>query len=395
MNRCDGNRGDSFKWKRLGPSLPIPQKSRHLVKEMKLEVDEKLAEAAVVGGSFLGGGGGGDLKQGLRDAKHSIRIGDVYIIDVDSVPNNSSIVTASAVGAPAAKEKYLVPEQMIRSTELLLELENLNVGGIISCENGGNSTVNGWIQAAALKIPVVDAPADGRAHPTGVMGAMGLHKAEDYVSVQTAVGGNKKKKRWLELFVKGDLERTSRIVREAAVQAGGLVAVTRNPVSKNYVKENSAVGGITQAIEVGKIIKKHKDSLGEMINRIIAYLGGKLIDYGTVKNTTLETKGGFDVGNILVDGKKESRYEIVFWNEFMTLEADGKYLGSFPDLIVLLNTENSLPLTSAEIKRGQRVAILVVPQAHILLGAGVKDPEVLKQAERVIGKRLIKKVKKC
>ncbi len=356
---------------------------------MKLKINERLAEAAVLGGAFFGGGGGGDLKQGLRDAKLAIELGDVIIIDIDSVPKDSLIVTASMVGAPAAKEKYLMPSHMIKSTELLIEIEKMEVGGIISSENGGYSTINGWIQSAILGIPIIDAPADGRAHPTGIMGAMGLHKLPEYTSIQTAVGGDKKKGCYIELFVKGNLEKASKMVREAAVQAGGLVAVTRNPIFPEYVKENAAVGGITQAIEVGKIIQAHKDNVEEMINKILKYLGGKFIDYGVVKDCTLETRGGFDIGSILIEGNRRDTYEITFWNEYMTLESGKRRLGTFPDLIVTINVENSLPLSSAEIKKGQKVAILVVPKEKLLLGAGVKDLDVLKQVEKTIGKKIV------
>ena len=58
------------------------------------------------------------------------------------------------------------------------------LAGIIPNENGAGSGVNGWIQAAALNLPMVDAPANGRAHPTGLMGAMGLHRQKDYHSVK-------------------------------------------------------------------------------------------------------------------------------------------------------------------------------------------------------------------
>lgn len=356
---------------------------------MRLKINEKLAEAAVLGGAFFGGGGGGDLEYGLRHAKLAIELGDVIIVDIDNVPRDSLIVTASMVGAPAAKEKYLTPSHMIKSTELLIEIEKMEIGGIISSENGGYSTINGWIQSAILGIPIIDAPADGRAHPTGIMGAMGLHKLPEYISIQAAVGGNKGSGRYIELFVKGNLERTSRMVREAAVQAGGLVAVTRNPISPEYVKENAAVGGITQAIEVGKIIQAYKNDVEGMIDKVLKYLGGKFIDYGIVKDRTLETRGGFDIGSILIEGDIGDMYEITFWNEYMTLESDKRRLGTFPDLIVTINVKNSLPLSSAEIRKGQEVAILVVPKEKLLLGAGVKDPDVLKQVEMTIGKKMV------
>lgn len=358
---------------------------------MRIRVDEKLAEAAVLGGAFFGGGGGGDLRLGLKHAKLAIEMGEVVIVDVDSIPEDKYIATASMVGAPAAKERYLLPVHAIKSTELFMNVARVPLGGLISSENGGYSTINGWIQSAVLGIPIVDAPTDGRAHPAAVMGSMGLHKLPNYLSIQTAVGGNKEKGKYIEVIVKGSLERAAKMIREAAVQAGGLVAVTRNPVAPDYVKENAAVGAISQAIEVGKIMQENISNPEQMVERIVQYLGGgEVIDKGEVKQVALETKGGFDIGRIIVKGSTVEKYEITFWNEFMTLEdAEGRRYGTFPDLIVMVDLQTGLPLTSAEVKRGDKVLLVTIPKEHIILGTGVKDPDVLKLVEQVIGKKIV------
>jgi DUF917 family protein len=77
------------------------------------------------------------------------------------------------------------------------------LAGIIPNENGAGFGVNGWIQAAALNLPMVDAPANGRAHPTGLMGAMGLHRQINYHSIQSAVGGNPDLDLYLEMTCQG------------------------------------------------------------------------------------------------------------------------------------------------------------------------------------------------
>ena len=110
---------------------------------MRIKVDDRTAEAAVLGGSFFGGGGGGDLKTGLTTAKLAVEFGELYIVDFSEVPGDSYVVTASLVGAPAAKGRYLKPSHMIRSAELLMNYGKVRVGGFISSENGGASTANG------------------------------------------------------------------------------------------------------------------------------------------------------------------------------------------------------------------------------------------------------------
>jgi len=356
---------------------------------MIIRVDESIAEYAIYGGAFLGGGGGGDIETGLKIAKMAIELGEVFISDAENVSKDSYIATASVVGAPAAKEKYLLPMHMIRSAELFIRALDGDIAGFISSENGGTSTANGWIPAAVLGIPVIDAPADGRAHPTGVMGSMGLHKVKEYISLQVAVGGDKMVGRYVEVIARGSLDKVDKIVREAAVQAGGMVAVTRNPLRPSYIKQNAAVGALTKAIEIGRIIRKYWGDAEKICMEVIKYLGGgNIVDIGVVERKLLETRGGYDIGSILIKSKGES-YEITFWNEYMTLENSmGKRLGAFPDLIVTIDVDSGKPLTSAEIIEGCKVLIVVIPKEYIPLGAGVKDPDILAQVEKVIGKKL-------
>ncbi|MEM1580628.1 MAG: DUF917 family protein [Ignisphaera sp.] len=355
-----------------------------------IKVDESIAEAAVLGGAFYGGGGGGDLNTGLRYAKLAIELGDVIILGIDDVLKNedSYIVTSSIVGAPSAHERYVLPSHIIRSVQLLLDVTNISISGFITSENGGLSTVNGWIPAAVFDIPVIDAPADGRAHPTGVMGSMGLHKVADYVSIQTAVGGSKNLNRYIEVIATGSIQKVDKIIREASVQAGGMIAVARNPVAPEFIKKNAAVGALTNAIEVGKIFQKYKNDVEKICEEILKLTYGKIIDKGVVDHVLLESKGGYDIGRIIINGKLD-RYEITFWNEYITLEdSKNRRLATFPDLIVTLNIKTSLPVSSAEIRRGDEILLMAIPKEKIPLGAGVKDIELLKEVERIVNKEI-------
>ncbi len=354
---------------------------------MRIKVDEKTAKAIVLGGAFLGGGGGGDYRMGLQVAKLALELGDLYIVSLDELKPGDLVATASLVGAPAAKEKYVKPAHMVRSAELLMSYAKVSIAGFISSENGGASSTNGWIPAALMGLPVIDAPADGRAHPTGVMGSMGLHKLKDYVSIQAAVGGNKEKGMYVELVASGRLERVDKLVREAAVQAGGMVAVTRNPVTAEYLRGNAAPGALTMAMKIGEIIERYSTSPEEMCYKVIEYIGGgRVVDKGTVEEVVLETRGGYDIGRALIKGSK-TLYEVTIWNEYMTLEdSSGARYATFPDLIVTIDAKTLMPKTSAELVRGDEVLIVVIPKELIPLGAGVKDPEILAQVGNVIGK---------
>jgi len=354
-----------------------------------IEIDEEIVKNAVLGGTLLGGGGGGSLKEGEKLGGLSLAVGIPTLISLDELQDDALLVTVSAVGAPAAKEQYLKPIHYVKAIQLIEEA-GVKVDGLITCENGGLATLNGWFQSAVLEIPVVDAPCNGRAHPIGVMGSMGLHKSKSYISKQVAVGGDRDKDRYLEIYIAANIIEASRIIRQAAVIAGGLVGVARNPVTVKYARENTAVGGISQAIELGKIMREAKEKSPEyMIERAVEFLRGRKVMEGKIQNVKLKTIGGFDVGNVTVRNEKEL-YELTFWNEYMCLENKGQRIGTFPDLIATVDLETGVPLPTAEVREGQNVAILHVPRQELNLGAGMKDPEIFKQIEEVTNKQIIK-----
>ena len=201
----------------------------------------------------------------------------------------------------------------------------------------------------------MDAPCNGRAHPTGLMGSMGLHRIKDYISVQSAVGGNPEIGKHLEAVFKGALESTSSLVRQCAVCAGGLVAVARNPVKASYVKDHGASGAIRLAFNLGEAMMKVKSSDPQAIaSASMDILGGNVITTSRVKDKELVSEGGFDHGKIIL----EDGHEITFWNEYMTLERKGKRINTFPDLIMTLDAENGIPVTSAEVGEGQKIIVV-------------------------------------
>ena len=93
------------------------------------------------------------------------------------------------------------------------------------------------------------------------------------------------------------------MVRLASIEAGGLVAVARNPVKVSYARENCALGGVSYAIDTGKaFLKGLESSVEDAVNGVCTFLNGRVLARGPVQNFSIETTGGFDVGYAAVDG---------------------------------------------------------------------------------------------
>jgi len=349
-----------------------------------MELSPRTVEAAAWGGAFLGGGGGGWPADGLSAGRRALEIGTPRLVPLTELPPDALVVTVSMVGAPAAAERFVRPDDFAEAVTLLNERLGGRIGALIASENGGTASLNGWFQSAVTGIPVADAACDGRAHPTGVMGSMGLDRDERYRSIQCAVGGNPATGRRLQVMVEGALAVCDRMVREASVAAGGLVAVARNPVSPAYVAENGAPGAISRAIALGEIILQKRPAGGDAVAAALAAeTGGRVLARGRVRDHVLETRGGYDVGRARVGD-----VEITIWNEYMTAERSGERLATFPDLISTLDAATGDPVVSAELADGRNLLVVAVPKARLLLGAGVRRPECLAPAEAAVGREM-------
>ncbi len=349
-----------------------------------MKLTEELVQAAAFGGAVLGGGGGGQIEMGLCLGRLALQAGQPHLVSLDELEDQATLVTVSAVGAPSAKDQYLEPKHHVQALQLLISHLDTPVSGLITNENGGLATLNGWFQSAVTGLPVVNAACNGRAHPTGLMGAMGLNTISGYISLQAVVGGSAEAGRHLRLYIEGDAGTAARFVRQAAVEAGGMVAVARNPVPVAYARDNAAVGALQQALTVGQAFlaagNPHKAA-----EAACQVLGGEVVCRARVVEISLRSEGGFDLGQVSLEGG----YELTFWNEFITLEKHGQRLATFPDLITALSTTESRPLSTAELRKGQDLLLIRVPHRCLRLGSGMRQPELFDVVEKAVGKDLV------
>ncbi|MBM7599119.1 DUF917 family protein [Virgibacillus halotolerans] len=338
---------------------------------------------AVYGGCILGGGGGGMISEGLEKVEQAFQYGAPQLITAEELEENDSVVCVSLVGAPSAKEMYLSENQLIDTVQRMQGEYKQPIKALMTNENGAATTTNGWLQAAALNLPFLDAPCNGRAHPTGSMGALNLSEVEDYHSIQAFAGGKDEKA--VSGIVTGSLRNVSDTMRELSVKAGGMIGVCRNPINVKYVKKHAAIGGITQAIELGEILLSSLEG-SERIKAVVKYLNGEIVHTGEVTEFSLEETGGFDVGEVIIDD-----LELTFWNEYMTAEMNEQRLGTFPDLIMTFDARTGMPIVSAEIEKGQKIAVISVPKSELTLSSTMSNKKLLQVIEPIINKKIIRK----
>lgn len=352
-----------------------------------MELTKELCLQALYGGLLLGGGGGGSLQLGLEALEEAFRhTRTLKLLDLSELPPEAILVNVSLVGAPSAKDTCVTIEHWKTVLKNFESNSGLKISGFTTCENGGVSTSNGWIISAVTGIPLVDAPSNGRAHPTGMMGSIGLNRHRDYVTVQSACGG--KGDRYVETVARGSLMAASHLIRQTAVAAGGMCCVLRNPVTVEYARSHAAVGAIAQAMAIGEGYLACQDNVPEILRFLETGYGVETICRGTVCEYNLCMDGGYDVGSLHLKTDSDD-YELTYWNEYMTLEQNGTRIGTFPDLLCTLDAFTGLALSSAEIREGMQVLLLKIPKDRLILGAGMYQKELLQEVEKILKKDLI------
>lgn len=351
-----------------------------------VKLTQTTGKEILLGSWFLGGGGGGLPEGGQAVLEQVLQIGEVQFLDVSDLKPDEVIVTASLVGSPASTTSCVKQEHYRQVYDRFCRDYHKPIRAFTTNEPGGHSVTNGWMISALTGIPMLDAACNGRAHPTGVMGAIGLNAIPGYQSLQTAAGGQGERE--VGLSVTGTVETTSQLVRQAAVQAGGYVTVLRNPVSTEFFKQNASVGVISQAQAIGRHWMNSMDDMGKLLQTLKDLLDCVVLGEGRVERVDLKMSGGFDVGTFLVE-TGQSPLEVTFMNEYMTAERDGTRLATFPDLIAVIDRKTRQPVCSAQLKAGMEVAVVNVPRAKLILGQGMKLPELFLPCEKAIGKPML------
>ncbi len=331
--------------------------------------------AAVIGGAILGGGGGGHIPDGLALGESAVTFGEVELWTIDEFAPDDVIAICAGVGAPGAPDMFLLPVHFLRALERLQDGGGPPVRGLATNENGAMGTVNGWLQAAITGLPVVDAPCNGRAHPTALMGSLGLHRDPSFRARAGFAGG--KDERYVEGVVAGSLASVSRSVRELSVVAGGVVAVARNPVPARFLGENGCPGGIAQAIAVGRAHARGG------VDAVAGMLRGRVLASGPVEEFAMVQSGGFDVGELRIGSLRST-----FVNEYMTAEVDGVPQAVFPDLMMTFAADDGTPLVSADLAVGRDVTFLAVDRSELLLSSTMAMDELLAPVEELLGRPL-------
>jgi uncharacterized protein len=351
-----------------------------------MDTSEPSLRDLVYGGAVLGGGGGGSLAAGLKSVRQTLQIGEPRIVSLADVPRSALIATLSAVGSAGKTSGLSLDEgHFRRAIELFQRFANRRVDGFISSEVGPRAVTYGLLESARTGIPVVDAPANGRAHPLFLMGSLGLHKRPGYAAATVAVGGEKGSANYAEIAIRASVVKAARLVRGHAARSKTALAVVRNAVPAEYLGHNAAVGGLAFARTIGRaLLAASRGGASSVLCALSRLMGGRILAEGVIVARRLAERRGFTIGVLQICCRDGSRLTVPVCNEFMAVVHDARPVASFPDLVALFDLCNGFPLASSETEVGRPVAVFAVPRGRLILGRAMHDRSLLEQVERLI-----------
>jgi len=345
------------------------------------------ARRAVLGGGVFACGGGGWQQHGELMGRLATELERPVLATVDELPQDSWVATVTAIGAPAARDWEIRPVDYVHALQELMRVADVPISAVITGQNGYSTTLNGWIQSAALGVKVLDAAGDVRAHPTGKLGSLGLTTREGYVATQVVCGGNRSLHGHFTSVNTGRVDTCDDVLRDISVRTGGFIAAARNPVELSWVREHAALGAISLALQLGQEMEQAGEGAaaagrGEAVTAAVCKrISGAVIERGPLSfEVPLITRGGWDHGTFRI-----GTHTVPYLNEYMTIEGANGRVATYPDTIVILRAEDGFPLAVKDAREGMDVVLIKADATALPLSSSALDPVAVGECEQLMG----------
>ena len=330
------------------------------------EVTDADLDAIEIGAAILGTGGGGNPYIGKLRCREQLKMGRrIPVIPLAELTDDALVVSLGGIGAPVVGvEKIEEGEECLRALRAIEKELGVKVDALISAEIGGANSMEPMLTAAQAGLPVVDGDGMGRAFPEMQMCTWSIYGHREAPGAMADEKGNIVVIRdtpddvWLE-----------RIARSVVVAMGAAAGLATQPMRGDFVKRAAVPNTITQALNLGRaVLQAHSDN-ADPVQTVINQERGKLLMTAKIVDLQRHLKGGFAVGHIALEGFGDfagNTGRIDLQNEFLVFRRNDVVEVCTPDLIVVLDSDTGLPITTEMLRYGQRIAVLGLP-AHPLM----------------------------
>jgi len=321
-----------------------------------------------MGSVFLATGGGGDpYVPGLITQQALETIGPAELISPDDLADDAYVVTIGGVGAPTVSLELLPSLAEVRNTiNGFQDRTGKKIDAIASFEIGGGNSLIPITASAVTGRPVIDGDGMARALPEAQMMSYPICGVHPTPAVGCDYMGN------ISEFHVDSIMEYEEVIRQYAVDSGGMVTVAEHPMTGKQLKESVLPHTLTFATKLGEVLRVNRGNAHDMLQHLeplfndSIYGGIYHLYTGKVVDVSTKIIGGYDVGEATLtsfsgDGEP---LKLTIKNEFLLAYLGDRLLASVPDLITLVDYETSTPLNAERLRYGQRVTVF-----------GIKSPE--------------------
>lgn len=313
-------------------------------------LDEKALRNIVMGAGLLGSGGGGSTREGMKLVDRVLEFADgVKLISPDEVRDNDWGAVIAGMGSPMASLTRVRTWSPAWALELLEKEGGFTSSFVIPFEIGAGNSLNPMLAAVQKDIPIIDGDPCGRAVPqvdmtTFFLGGLSVSPfaltTEDEIKVL------------LHTKTPGDIERVARAI---TAELEGVSATSCHAMCGKDLKKLIIPGTTSLVEKIGALIREHQNAGTNPASALCERFQGYMLGRGEVKKVDVETRGGFDVGVVTVEG--DLPITVTFQNENMTAYRGDRLLAVVPDLICAIQ-DNGTPLTNADIQTGMKISYI-------------------------------------
>lgn len=333
------------------------------------------------GAAFLGAGGGGNpyvgrlmVELALAETGRTLEL-----LDLTEVPDDALLIPTNMMGAPTCIVEKL-PEGMeaARSLQRLERHLGRRAFATMPVEADGVNSMIPLVVALRLGIPVVDADGMGRAFPELFHETFHIYGVSGTPMVITDEHGDQ------TLIETHDNFAMEWLARGVTIRMGGVSYVAMYPMDGATAKRVAIPGAIGLCLLIGRTIRAAREAHTEPFDALERALAGttyavsRVIFAGKIVEVFRRTTDGFVKGTVrvaAVDAGEDDAagpLEIDSQNENLIARSRGEILAVVPDLICVLDAETAEPITTEELRYGQRVRVMAVGVPPIM-----RTPEAL------------------
>lgn len=327
------------------------------------------------GAAFLGTGGGGNPYIGRLMVERAMQETGrpLELLDLADLPDDALVIPTAMMGAPTC-----IVEKLPKGDEAAASLRRLEAHlgktafATMPIEAGGVNSMIPLVVALRLGIPVVDADGMGRAFPELFHETFHIYGVPGTPMVLTNDHHDQ------ALVDSHDNYMMEWLARGITIRMGGVAYIAEYPMDGATAKRASIAGTIGTGLKIGRAIREARERHIDPFAHIAATLEGtsyspaRVVFTGKIVEVFRRTSEGFAQGTVRLleldspNGRAAETLEIEFQNENLIARTRDRVLAVVPDLICILDADTAEPITTEELRYGQRVNVMVVAVPEIM-----------------------------